>query len=140
MTGTIEAQYVIPIVAFLLLVVWISLVYYADSHPYWRGRRLTPQQPVSQLPNLAEAMEARPPAAGAEPHLPAGAQVPRPAQPEPATGEPAYATQRRPAVPGQRQPTLAGQPLATAGGSQPQSGATAATGRLPGQASGGSGR
>jgi len=132
MTGTIEAQYVIPIVAFCLLVGWIGLVYYADSHPYWRGRRLTPQQPVAQLPNLAEAMEAAPPAEAAEPGLPAGAQVPRPAEPEPSTGEPGRAARPRPTIPGQRQPTVADQPVATAGARRPEGGATASAGRPPG--------
>lgn len=35
MTGSIEAQIVIPIVAFVVLFFWIGLVFWADSHPRW---------------------------------------------------------------------------------------------------------
>jgi hypothetical protein len=116
MTGTITAQFVIPIVAFLLLVFWVSLVYYADSHPYWGGRRaVSQQQLMTQLPNLAEVMGAGP--AAAVPGLPATVTVPSPAQPE-------RAAQPSPTVPAQRRPARAGQP-------GPATGATAAAGRSP---------
>jgi hypothetical protein len=35
MTGSTEAQIVIPIVAFVLLAIWVCLVFWADSHPRW---------------------------------------------------------------------------------------------------------
>jgi hypothetical protein len=43
MSGSPEAAIVIPIVAFILLFGWVSLVFWADSHPRWgnsevRGR------------------------------------------------------------------------------------------------------
>lgn len=39
MTGSIEAQIIIPIVAFVLLFSWLGIVYWADSHPYWKGHK-----------------------------------------------------------------------------------------------------
>ena len=46
MTGPVEAAVVIPIVAAILLVIWLTLVFHADSHPYWKGRQ-PPQQAMS---------------------------------------------------------------------------------------------
>lgn len=45
MTGSSLAPIVIPIVVAIGLVAWLVLVYHADSHPYWRGRATTTEQP-----------------------------------------------------------------------------------------------
>jgi hypothetical protein len=136
MTGTIVAQYTIPIVVLVILVIWLFLVYYADSHPYWRGRRPMPQQLMTQLPGLAQVMGARPPAEGAEaaegaePGLSASAAVPGPAVPAQSAGpgEPRRAAEPRPVVPGQRLPLRTERPGTATG-------ATAAGGRSPHQPS-----
>jgi hypothetical protein len=39
MTGTGIDLIVIPIVASLSLAAWLIMVYYADSHPQWRGNK-----------------------------------------------------------------------------------------------------
>ena len=44
MTGSSLAPIVIPIVVAISLAAWIVMVYYADSHPYWRGQATTPKQ------------------------------------------------------------------------------------------------
>jgi hypothetical protein len=121
MTGSTTAVVVIPIVAFLLLISWLSMVYYADSHPYWRGRQPVPQQRMTFLPNTAEVMGANPPAselagAGSAP----AAESQAAGRADSAEAEPA--TQPLPAVPGQR-PAPAGQPVATAGATQAATGA-----------------
>jgi hypothetical protein len=38
MTGSSVDYIVIPIIAVIGLIVWLGGVYYADSHPRWRGR------------------------------------------------------------------------------------------------------
>jgi hypothetical protein len=35
MSGSTEAQFVIPIVALCVLFFWIGMVFWADSHPRW---------------------------------------------------------------------------------------------------------
>jgi len=76
MTGSTEAQIVIPIVAFLLLFAWISLVFWADSHPRWGNSE----------PGSASSRPAR---------LPEGASIPlprvedQPAPQQPASQQPA---------------------------------------------------
>ena len=45
MTGSSLAPVVIPIVVAISLAAWIFMVYYADSHPGWRGQATTPKQP-----------------------------------------------------------------------------------------------
>jgi hypothetical protein len=42
MTGSSLAPVIIPIIAMIGLAAWITMVYYADSHPRWRGQ---PQEP-----------------------------------------------------------------------------------------------
>ena len=59
MTGSTEAQVVIPIVAFIVLFVWLALVFWADSHPRWGNSE----------PGQASSRPAR---------LPEGASIPRP--------------------------------------------------------------
>jgi hypothetical protein len=59
-TGSTEAQIVIPIVSFLLLAVWISLVFWANSHPRWGN---------SEVPGKASSRPAT---------LPEGSTIPRP--------------------------------------------------------------
>jgi hypothetical protein len=44
MTGSIQAQFIIPIVAVVVLFSWLGLVFWADSHPYWKGQRPPEQQ------------------------------------------------------------------------------------------------
>ncbi len=53
MTGSTEAVIVIPIVAFILLFTWLSMVFWADSHPR-RGNSEVPQQPSSRRVVLPE--------------------------------------------------------------------------------------
>jgi hypothetical protein len=120
MTGSTAAVISIPIVAFLLLIIWLSLVFYADSHPQWRGRQPMPAQRMTFLPNAAEIMGADPPTSGAV----AGSPPSQPAG-KAASAEPEPPTHPIPAVPGQRQPIPIRQPAATAG-------ATAVAGRRPG--------
>ena len=49
MTGSSLAPIVIPIVVTISLAAWIFMVYYAGSHPSWRGQATTPEQ---FLPNI----------------------------------------------------------------------------------------
>jgi hypothetical protein len=44
MTGPVAAAVAIPIVAMVVLAFWLALVFYADSHPYWKGRQPPAQQ------------------------------------------------------------------------------------------------
>jgi hypothetical protein len=60
MTGSPEAAYVIPIVAVVVLFVWLFLVFWADSHPRWGH---------SEVPGQASARPAQ---------LPEGSSIPRP--------------------------------------------------------------
>lgn len=114
MTGSTEAVVFIPIVAMLLLVVWLSLVFRADAHPYWKGSQPPARQEVSSY-GLSQAF---------------GAQLPEtPA--EPAWSGPAVPGQRLPltqgsgpAVPGQRLPLIQTSPRAA----EPATGGTAAKG------------
>lgn len=53
MTGSSLAPIVIPIVVAISLAAWIFMVYYADSHPYWRGQATTPKLPRSGAPAAA---------------------------------------------------------------------------------------
>jgi hypothetical protein len=53
MTGSTEAAIVIPIVAFVVLFTWLSMVFWADSHPRW-GNSEVPPQPSSRPPVLPE--------------------------------------------------------------------------------------
>jgi hypothetical protein len=115
MTGSTTAIVVIPIVAFLLLIIWLSMVYYADLHPQWRGHQPMPQQRMTFLPNTAEVMGANPPASdtievasvpvATSPGSAAVAGTPGSAEPEeagrPVSAEP-EGTEPRPTVPGQR--------------------------------------
>jgi hypothetical protein len=39
MTGSIQAQFIVPIVAVIVLAVWLTLVYLADAHPRWKHSR-----------------------------------------------------------------------------------------------------
>src|SRR5215469_5545023 len=88
MTGPTAAAVVIPIVAGVLLVIWLAMVFHADSHPYWKGRQPPAEQALS--PDI--------PRARTEPQVPS------------ASG--------RPAVPGQRIPLTDERPgAATAAGS-----------------------
>jgi hypothetical protein len=59
MTGSHAAQIVIPIIALILLAFWLSLIYYADAHPYWRGRHPPAQQGID-MQRLAQVPLARP--------------------------------------------------------------------------------
>ena len=45
MTGSSLAPVVIPIVVAISLAAWIFMVFYADSHPGWRGQATTSKQP-----------------------------------------------------------------------------------------------
>lgn len=94
MTGSTASLIVIPIVAFLLLLIWLVMVFYADSHPFWRGRQPPSRHPLTtSLPTQALAGN-------------------RPAQTQP--GTPATA-RPAPTVPGQRRPAATDRPAATAG-------------------------
>ncbi len=44
MTGSSLAPIVIPIVVVISLAAWLFMVYYADSHPHWRGQATAPKQ------------------------------------------------------------------------------------------------
>ena len=37
MTGSSAAHVVIPVVALVTLTIWIAMVYYADSHPWYKA-------------------------------------------------------------------------------------------------------
>jgi hypothetical protein len=52
MTGSSLAPIVIPIVVAISLATWIFMVYYADSHPYWRGQATTSEQRRVGIPEL----------------------------------------------------------------------------------------
>lgn len=39
MTGSNAAAIVTPIVAMISLAFWLGLVFYAGSHPFWRGQQ-----------------------------------------------------------------------------------------------------
>jgi hypothetical protein len=61
MTGSSLAPVVIPIVVAIGLAAWIFMVFYADSHPYWRGQATTLSQPrtgtsaaAGQRPKLSQ--------------------------------------------------------------------------------------
>lgn len=134
MTGSTTAAVVIPIVAFLLLIIWLSMVYHADSHPQWRAHQPMPQQRMTFLPNVAEVMGASPPASDTV----EVASVPVTSSPgsaavagTPGSAEPERTAEPTPTVPGQRRPTPADQPSATAAG-RAEGGATATRARRPG--------
>jgi hypothetical protein len=110
MPGTLAAQITIPIVAFVVLAFWLALVYYADSHPYWKGRGPTRPQLTAQLPSQAAAAAAERDTVLRIPAQSTHSPEPAPA-PEPAQGSPP--------VPGQRPPSQPAHPA----------GATAVTGR-----------
>jgi hypothetical protein len=131
MTGSTTAAVVIPIVAFLLLIIWLSMVYYADSHPQWRAHQPMPQQRMTFLPNVAEVMGASPPASDTV----EVASVPVTSSPgsaavagTPGSAEPERTAEPTPTVPGQR-PAPADQPVATASATRAEGGATATRGR-----------
>ena len=65
MTGSTEAAIVIPIVAFVVLFTWLSMVFWADSHPRW-GNSEVPPQPSSREPSSRPVV------------LPEGTTIPRP--------------------------------------------------------------
>jgi hypothetical protein len=95
MSGSTASLIVIPPAAFLLLIIWLVMVYHADSHPFWRGRQPPSRHPLTtSLPTQALA----------------GSQRPARTQPgTPATAQPA------PTVPGQRRPAATDRPAAAAG-------------------------
>ena len=53
MTGSTEAAFVIPIVAFCLLFAWLFLVFWADGHPRW-GNSEPGEQASSRPGSLQE--------------------------------------------------------------------------------------
>ena len=82
MTGTNAAAIVTPIVAFILLALWLSMVFYADSHPRY------PSSPASR--------EQRATVAGEQQEIPPGerpqeGEVPRMPRPRSSLDEPSGA-------------------------------------------------
>jgi hypothetical protein len=51
-SGSTEAAFVIPIVAFCVLAVWLCMVFWADSHPQWGNSE--PGQAASRQGGLQE--------------------------------------------------------------------------------------
>lgn len=64
MTGSWLVPVVVPIVAVIALAVWLTMVYYADSHPMHGNSDLAPAPP-GVLPERQEAGAAAPDASGA---------------------------------------------------------------------------
>jgi hypothetical protein len=58
MPGSLAAQITIPIVAFVVLAFWLAMVYYANSHPQWKGHAQARPQLTAQLPSQAAAAAA----------------------------------------------------------------------------------
>lgn len=83
MTGPSWALIAIPIVVVIVLTVWLVLVYYADSHPAWKGQSAPPRRP---RPEAAGPPELRPHVPGQRPAPEAGPRAPAGAGPEQATG------------------------------------------------------
>jgi len=65
MTGSTQAQFIIPIVAVVVLFSWLGLVFWADSHPYWKGQRPPGQQVTGQDVAPGTAEPGAPPVQGA---------------------------------------------------------------------------
>ncbi len=47
MTGSFLVPIVVPIVAVVVLAVWISLVFWADAHPGWKAHGAAPGSEVT---------------------------------------------------------------------------------------------
>lgn len=76
MTGSTQAQFIIPIVAVVVLFSWLGLVFWADSHPYWKGQR-PPEQQVTGHDIAPGAAEPGAPPAQSAGSVP-GQRVPAP--------------------------------------------------------------
>jgi hypothetical protein len=87
MPGSTLALMVIPIAVTIALAVWLIMVYYADTHPYWRGQRPAPERRVTGVAS-PDDRRAEVPQQGTWPRQPAS---------NPPAGAPGHA--RRPGVP-----------------------------------------
>jgi hypothetical protein len=47
MPGSLAAQIVIPIISFLAVLFWVSIVLYASSHPVWKHKGVPPRSEVA---------------------------------------------------------------------------------------------
>lgn len=47
MPGSLVAQIVIPIISFLAVLFWVSIVLYASSHPAWKHKGVPPRSEVA---------------------------------------------------------------------------------------------
>ena len=82
MTGSNAVAIVTPIVALITLAFWLGLVFYAGSHPFWRGQepprrdQLANARPPSTLPPASPGQSgaARPAPAPGSPATAAGSQ------------------------------------------------------------------
>jgi hypothetical protein len=60
MTGSSVDFIVIPIVATICLAAWLIMVYYADSHPGWRGTRTRAQETEDRTASSGNQLGRRP--------------------------------------------------------------------------------
>jgi len=82
MSGSALAPLIIPIVVVPALAIWLIMVYYADSHPWWRTRGQLPAQRDSE------------PGTAALPGPVVDVPAPRRAEPEAASAEQPVAATR----------------------------------------------
>jgi hypothetical protein len=47
MPGSLVAQIVIPIISFLAVLFWVSIVLYASTHPAWKHKGVPPRSEVA---------------------------------------------------------------------------------------------
>ena len=60
MTGSNTVAIVTPIVALITLAFWLSLCFYAGSHPFWRGQRPPHQEQPAGRDQLASRPQPQP--------------------------------------------------------------------------------